>query len=197
MRERRRSEPVGRLVEQHVDRHALPDRRLLGLDEAQIEQVVDDPREPVGLLHELRRELLDHRVVLAVADRLGEERERADRRLELVAHVGDEVATNALDPARLRDVVDERGRADDVLRGVPDRHGGDVEHPARRAEECQLVLAGLTAERALDEPFDRVLRERVAVARVAEPLGREVPDDLVPVGVDDEHAVGERSRARR
>ncbi len=109
-----------------------------------------------------------------------------------MAHVGDEVATNALDPARLCDVVDERGRADDVLRGVPDRHGGDVEHTARRAEECQLVLAGLTAERSLDEPFDGVLRERVAVAGVAEPFGREVPDDLVPVGVDDEHAVGER-----
>ena len=47
------------------------------------------------------------RVVLG-DERLGEHLERADRRLELVAHVGDEVAAHALDPMDLRDVVDER-----------------------------------------------------------------------------------------
>ena len=35
-----------------------------------------------------------------------------------------------------------------------------------------------------------MLCERVAVARVAESLRREVPDDLVPLDIDDEHTVG-------
>ena len=40
-------------------------------------------------------------------ERLGQQLQRADRRLELVTHVGDEVAAHALDPVDLRDVVDE------------------------------------------------------------------------------------------
>ena len=88
-------------------------------------------------------ELLDHRVVLAVADRLGEEPERADRRLELVAHVGDEVATNALDATWLRDVVHERGRADDVLLGVSDRHRRHLQHSTWGTEQRELLVTGL------------------------------------------------------
>ena len=39
--------------------------------------------------------------------RLGEEAERAHRRLQLVADVGDEVAADLLEPAALGDVLDD------------------------------------------------------------------------------------------
>ena len=52
---------------------------------------------------------------------LGQQRERADRRLQLVADVGHEVAAHALDAPDLGDVADEADRADDLAL-VEQRH---------------------------------------------------------------------------
>ena len=79
-------------------------------------------RRAVGLggdpLGELARDL----GVVDAGERLGEHGQRADRRLELVAHVGDEVAPHRLDAAGLGDVADEPDRADPAA--VGDAAGG-------------------------------------------------------------------------
>ena len=54
-------------------------RRLLRLDLAEVEQIVDDPRQPVGFAHDPVGELLHDRRVIGAGHGLGEEAERADR----------------------------------------------------------------------------------------------------------------------
>ena len=133
----------------------------------EIEQVVDDARQPVGLAHDAFGELLQHTEIVGRGHRLGEQAERADRRLQLVAHVGDEVAPNALDPSRLRDVARERHRADHLTRRV-ERERGQVQHLARRSVELELALGDPPGERLLQELRERVVGDDVAVARAAE-----------------------------
>ena len=132
----------------------------------------------------------------SAGERLGEHLERADRRLELVAHVGDEVAAHALDPVHLGDVVDERGRAERPL-GVAERHRRQVQHRARRAEELQLALArARRCSARVEQLVERAGGDRVGVARVAVPLGRRVAEHLAAVGVDDDDRRGGARRAR-
>jgi len=52
-------------------------------------------------------------------------------------------------------------------------------------------------QRAPQQPVDELLRDGVAVTRVAEPLGRSAPHHLVAGGVDDDDArARRRERAR-
>ena len=70
------------------------------------------------------------------SDGLGQQTERADRRLQLVADVGDEVAAHGLEPAALGDVVDD----DDGADGAPlvvERVAGEHERPPGRAEQVE------------------------------------------------------------
>ena len=69
--------------------------------------------------------------------RLGEQRERADRGLELVADVGDEVAADRLDPAGLGEVLDEQQHQVGAERRHP---GGDERSRRGRAGRGQLQL---------------------------------------------------------
>ncbi len=192
VRECHGTEAVGRFVEEHPHRDAVAGRRLLGLDQAQIEEVVHDATQAFRLLDHSFGELLGDLGIITGSDRLGKEGECADRCLELVAHVRDEVPADALDPARLGHVADERGGADHSPVGVTQRHGIELEHLAWRAEERQLLPARFSGARGRQQRLDRVLRQRVAVPGVTVALGREVADDLVADLVDDEGAVGER-----
>ena len=73
--------------------------------------------------------------------------EGADRRPQLVADVGDEVAPNGLEAAALGDVVDDRNRADKVV-AVRDRPAGEHERAGRRTmqlERPRLVIATAAA----------------------------------------------------
>ena len=76
----------------------------------------------------------------ASLDGVGQQPDRADRGLELVAHVGHEVAAHGLDPALAGAVLDERQHQPGAERGDPH---GDV--PGRRvgAGHHQLGLADL------------------------------------------------------
>ena len=147
---------------------------------AEVEQVVDDLREPVGLAHDAIGELLQHADVVGRGHRLGEQAERADRRLQLVTHVGDEVAAHALDASRLRDVAGERDRADDLARGDSGNER-ELEHLARRAVELQLALGDLAGERLVQQlarprprraPRRGARRRSAARPRCARPRGR-------------------------
>ena len=70
-------------------------------------------RQPAGLAQHPGREALDGlRIVLRLVHGLGEQRQGADRGLQLVAHVGHEVAPGVVEALGLGDVVDEdQGRA--------------------------------------------------------------------------------------
>ena len=71
--------------------------------------------------------------------RLGQQAQRAHRRLELVADVGHEVAADLLEPAALRDVLDER---DDPERPAPvvDLAGAHLQRAPGRAVEVEGAL---------------------------------------------------------
>ena len=116
--------PLGGLGHDQVDGHRLPHRVLLRLQAAQVDEVVDHPLDPLGLhLHPPGQAVDDHQVVLG-GQGLGQQGQGADRGLELVADVGDEVAPHPLlalllglvaeheDPAHRAPLVVERGGAD-------------------------------------------------------------------------------------
>ena len=89
----------------HVDQPDLPERAR-HLQPGQLDDLVHQRRQPRGLrLHPAREPAHRLRVVGGVLDRLGEQRQRAHRGLELVRHVDDEVAPDRLEPPRLRQVL--------------------------------------------------------------------------------------------
>ena len=163
-------------------------RRFLRLDRAEVEQVVDDAREPVGLAHDPVGEPLHDRDVVGRGHGLGEQAERADRRLQLVAHVRDEVAPHALDAPRLGDVARERDRADD-LAVAAQRERAQLQHLAGRPVELELAFGAVAGERFLHQLGDRLLGEDLARARAGEAPRDRVAHDLAPDAVDDDDRV--------
>ena len=127
-----------------LERHRLAARRLLRLDEAEVEQVVDDAGQPLGLLHDPLGERPGDRGVVFRGERLRQHLERADRRLELVADVGDEVAAHALDAVHLRHVVRRTPPRRAGGRVVPSGTARRCTHGTRRPEQLQLAVASLT-----------------------------------------------------
>lgn len=79
------------------------------LDPGEVDQLLHQVGEPRGLdLHTAGEALHRLRVVGRVHDGLGEEGESADRRLQLMAHVRDEVASYRFDAAGLGEVLDQQ-----------------------------------------------------------------------------------------
>ena len=187
----RRLDPLDRLVDEHRHRDLVPRRRLLHLDEAQVEQVVDDPPQPLGLVHELLGEAAGD---LGVATR--------------------QPASRPAAPAR-RSASSARGSRWRRSRGARSRRGGAPRRPARTTaaptsaspsnsgngtQSQHHAAAGRTAaSSAVDRRApvhasssscrDLGCRDRVGVAGVAVPLGRRVAEHLVAVGVDDDDPV--------
>ena len=129
---------VDRLGEHGVDVDRLElGQRLAALQPGQVDQLAHEPAEPVGLVRHPAGEAL-HRlgVVGGALDRLGEQRQRADRRLQLVPDVGDEVAAHRLDPAGLGDVLQhERDRSRRRRRAAAQPHAVHAEQPRPGAGE--------------------------------------------------------------
>ena len=108
----RGANPLNCFRDHEVHRHDLSHRRPLHLDATQLEEVVDGSTDAVGLVHEALGETFAERGVVFGEQRLGQQRERPDGRLELVADVRDEVRADSLEPGSLRDVVDRGERPD-------------------------------------------------------------------------------------
>ena len=121
--------------------------------------------------------------------RLRQQPERADRRLQLVTHVGDEVAAHTLDAPRLGDVAGERDRADHFAVAA-ERERAELEHLARRTVELELALRGDPFERGVQQLRHRVLGEHLAVPGAVEAASRRVAHDLTTDAVDDDDRVG-------
>ena len=81
------------------------------------------------------RRRIDLGVVL-VDERLGEHGQRTDRRLQLVADVGDEVGAHGVEAGALADVVDDRPARRRRARGMASHR----KHPRRRTEQARSPL---------------------------------------------------------
>ena len=154
---RRRAQLVDRVVDEDLERDGRTPRGFLRLDQAEIEEVVDDARQALRLLDDpVGQRPGDARVVLR-RQRLGQHLERADRCLQLVAHVGDEVAAHALDAVDLGHVGHERGHAERSFGGA-DRappSGG-----RRRAGDRRAAARARSARRRAPAPRVRRVHRR-------------------------------------
>ncbi len=119
---------------------------------------------PAKALHRLR-------VVGGVQHRLREQRERADRGLEFVADVGDEVAPHRLDPAGLRQVLHQQEDQPGAEWGDPrgDREGIT---PSRAAPgQVQLHLPYLAVPSGVPGHLEHGLHGELAAAHQAQRVG--------------------------
>ena len=166
-RDRGRPQLLDRVVDEHLERHrrraTAPPASRSGSGRAGRRRC--GPRRSASLHHPLGERTRHRRVVLR-GERLGQHLQRADRRLQLVAHVGHEVAAHALDAVHLGDVGDERGHSQRPL-GVAERHGrADAPRPGG-AEELQLAFAASPSSARRDERVERAGDDRVGVPRLA------------------------------
>ena len=108
-----------------------------------VDQVLDDVGQADGLvLHAPGEPAYGLGVVGGVLDRLGQQRQRADRGLELVADVGHEVAADRVDAAQLGEVL---GEDQDQARASPSaRRARRTSGPrAPAVDDLDLLLADL------------------------------------------------------
>ena len=160
------------------------------LQPRELDDLLDEPREPVGLDADALGEARDDLgVVVGVEDRLGQQGDAADRGLELVAHVGEEVAADLLDPGRLGAVLDEQQH----VVGSERRDARGDDEPARTDALAQVELGladhAVTAHRPGEVEQLRV-HELVVAHEAVRHGGRRVVDDPVG-GVDDDAARAE------
>ena len=92
--------------------------------------------------------------VLDVGQSLGQHGERTDRRLQLVADVGDEVGTHRVETGPFADIVDGHQRTA-VLEG----HRVDRQDGARRSDELDGLTAGVATHGPPHMAFDRFFHE--------------------------------------
>ena len=112
-------------------------RVVLALERGQREQVLDQALHARRLLaHELQEARALPLVELELLQRLDEAADHGQRRLELVRHVGDEVAPHARHRLELRDVA-----RDQELLGDAERHDLDRERDAESRCESMTTAS--------------------------------------------------------
>ena len=186
----RGAHPLNGIGHDEVDQHRLARRGLLGLDAREVEQVVDDPAHPEGLVVDAAGQALRHVGVGLGDQRLGQEAQRAHGGLELVAHVGHEVAPDLLEPAALRDVLNE---GDDPERPPPvvDLAGAYLQRAPGRAVEVEGALGRTLVPGVLQDVGHRLGGQGVAVAADHQGVGPPVAVDHGAVLVAEHDALGE------
>ena len=188
--------PVDGLGDHQVHGDGLADRRALDLDATQLEEVVDRATDAVRLVHESLGQALTHALVVFRVQRLREQRECADRRLQLVADVRDEVGAHRFETCALGDVVDRAQRADDRTCFLERRHRDDDRSP-RRTEEIDGATIGHASTARGEELGDRLLDQRVAVTRADEGRGVDVAEHDAAGAIGDHDSLRERVERRR
>ncbi len=186
--------PLDGVGHDEVDQHRLAGRCLLGLDARQVEQVVDDAADPEGLVVDAAGQALGHLGVGLGDERLGQQAERTHRRLELVAHVGHEVAPDLLEPAALRDVLDQRDHPERPT-AVVDLAGPHLQRPPRRAVEIERALGRALVPGVLEHLGHRLGGQGVAVPADHQGVGAPVAVDHGAVLVAEHDALGQACRA--
>ena len=187
---RRGPHPLDGVGHHQVHQHRLAWRGLLGLDAGQVEQVVDDAAHPEGLVVDAAGQALRHLGVGLGDQRLGQQAERAHRRLELVAHVGHEVAADLLEPPALRDVLDQRDHAERPA-PVVDLVRPHLQRAPGRAVEVERALRRALVPGVLEELGHRLGGEGITVAADHQGIGPAVAIDHGAVLVTEHDALGE------
>ena len=134
--------------------HLQREVRRARLDGGQVEQLVDELGEVIGLALDLRGEVAHRGGVVDRARRecLGKQLDRGQRRAQLVPDVGDEVAAHALDTPQRGDIVQRQHQA------TANRHGINGKAPGTEMAEVRLAAGHLAARDRL--AGDRVQRRR-------------------------------------
>ena len=186
---------VDGIADERRDRERLAPRALLRLDDAEVEEILDDARQPLALAHHALGEPSGHLGLAPRRDRLGQHRQGTDRRAQLVTDIGDEVAAHALDLARLGDITHERdGSARRSL--ARERKGAQLQRLLRWAEEDELSLRGLSEQRLVEQLADRLRGDGIGVACATEAARGRVAHEHPAVAPDHYHSVGHRVQCR-
>ena len=142
--------------------------RAAALDPRQVEQLVDHLDEVAGLDLDLadpvahpRRDRVAGRVGLA-GQRLGQQADGRQRRPQLVRQVVDELGADLLEPAQLRDVLDDEPQA--AGRGAPRAEDEPRPVDARRPATSSVAEPTASAVRASDSAWT-VMNARSGFAR--------------------------------
>ena len=180
-------------------------QRLGALQPGQLEQLADQPAEPGALVLHPPGEPADRlRVVGRVQHRLGQQGQRADRRLQLVADVGDEVAADGLQPVRLGDVVEQQRHVAALhQRGDPGADGDRL--PAEPAAGVDDRVPGLAVAAGGPGQPAQVVDDDPAAADHAHLPGGRVGQHHLVGRVEHhrrgahhlQHPAGQRGRGRR
>lgn len=162
-------------------------QRVVVLDPGEVDELLDQIGEPGRLyLHAAREARHRLGVVMGVHDGLGEEGQRADRRLELMADVRDEVAPYRLDAAGLGEVLHQ----EEDQPGAERRDtGGDREGlpaPGAAPGEVQFDLSYLPVPSGVPGHQEHRLHGQLSAPDQAERVrGRAGLDDGVGLVEDD------------
>ena len=140
--------------------------RVVALEPGELDDLLHQPGEPVALdLHPVGEALHRLGVVGGVDDRLGEQADRADGRLQLVADVGHEVAADRLDALLARAVLDQDQHQPGAQRAPRGRSACGRCH--RRRGELELALADLAVAADLRDEVDAARARRAVLPRTS------------------------------
>ena len=183
-----------------VDRARVGDR-LGGLDPGQRDQVLHQVGQPLRLLPHLAGEPA-HRlgVVGGVLDRLGQQRQRADRGLELVAGVGHEVPLDLFHPAAFGLVLGQHEDQPAAADGAAERRhpDGEARRPAAepRHRDLELALPDLPVPAYLAGQRGQLADHQAVALDQPERPGRGARPQHPVVAVDDHGGGGEHGQDR-
>ncbi len=171
-----------------VDRPGLVER-VVALEAGELDDLLHQPGQPVALgLHPSREPLHRLRVLGGVDHGVGEQLDRPDGGLELVAHVGHEVAPDRLHAALPGAVLDQGQHELGAQRGHP---GGHVTWRHPRALHQQLGLADLPVPAYLPDQVGQLSLHDLLPAHDAHRDRRSGGLQHGVAGVDDERAAAE------
>jgi hypothetical protein len=149
------------------------------LQPGQLDHLLHQPAKPLALdLHPGREPAYRVGVVSGLEHGLGQQRHGTDRRLELVADVGDEVAADLVQPPLAGAVLDQHQQQPVVERGHP---GGQVLDQGRPATaHHQLLVADDTVAADLRHQLTQPRLDQLVAAYQAQLVrgGRPMDDDV-------------------
>ena len=174
--------PVRSVLENPGGRELLAVGITTQFDPRELEKILDSEREALGLLHDLARQARHHVRVIGIGERLGEQRQCAHRRLQLMADIRHEVRPHCIEPGTFGDVRDGGDR--------PTRLGGlgvNEQHACWWAEQVERLTSFLALQSRLEQALNRLVHDDVTMACAGRMSGHAVAHHHKPVRVGVHH----------
>lgn len=147
-------------------------QRVVVLHPGEVDQLLHQVRQPGRLhLHPAGEALHGLRVVRGPHDRLGQQGQRTDGRLQLVAHIGDEVPPDGLDPPGLGEVLHQQQHQPRSQRRHPGGDGQGLAPPGAPPGQVQLHLPYLPVPPGLPGHLQHGLDGEPSAADQSEGVG--------------------------